>query len=80
MGKRVVSIAKSQKRETALSHLNKELGGEFACYVLITCTQPDAQGKMEVSLDFEGDETLASFLVENAAQVFEDRDVSRKTK
>lgn len=42
-----------------------------ACYVLITCTEPDESGKMQVALDYEGDETLAAYLVENAAQVFD---------
>ncbi len=80
MEKRLVSIDEKHKKEAALAKFKKDLGEGYACLVVITCTQPDAQGKMDVGLDFEGDEMLASFLVENAAQVFEDRDISRKTK
>jgi hypothetical protein len=83
MGKKVVAKEKMdkmaiaiEKKEAALARLKKDLGEEYACFVLITCTEPDAEGKMEVALDFEGDETLASFLIENAAQVAEDRDIS----
>lgn len=51
-----------------------------ACYVLITCTEPNEEGKMEVEMDFEGDETLAAFLVDNAAGVFEERFNCRESK
>lgn len=51
-----------------------------ACYVLITCTQPNAEGKMEVEMDYQGDEALAAFLVENAGQVFDDQIQYRKSK
>ena len=78
--KKVVSIENRQKKEVALAKLKKELGDGYACFVLITCTEPGADGKMEVEMDFEGDETLASFLVDNAAQVFEGRNITRESK
>ncbi len=81
MGKKqVVSIENKQKKEVALAKLKKELGKGYACFVLITCTEPAPDGKMEVELDFEGDETLASFLIDNAAQVFEGRNTERESK
>ena len=67
------------KKEAAFDNLKKDLGDK-ACIVLITCTQPGADGKMEVQLDYEGDETLAAFLVENAARGFEGQNISRETK
>lgn len=60
--------------------IKKALGGSCACYVLITCTQPNADGKMEVELNYEGDESLAAFLIENANQVFDDRVNRRESK
>lgn len=51
-----------------------------ACYVLITCSEPNSDGKMEVEMNYQGDETLAAFLVENASQVFDDRFHCRKSK
>ena len=54
--------------------------GACACYVLITCSEPNLEGKMEVQMDYEGDATLAAFLVQNAAQVFDDRFEFKESK
>ena len=53
--------------------IKKGLKDRYACYVLITCTAPSKGGKMEVEMAYEGDEVLASYLVDSAAQVFDDR-------
>lgn len=37
-----------------------------ACYILITCGKPTPDGKMAVEMTYEGDSTLASYLLENA--------------
>jgi len=50
--------------------LKKALGGKCACYVLVSCQEPDKKGKMEVALNYHGDEDLASYLLEGAQQVF----------
>ncbi len=42
-------------------------------YVLITCTKPDKKGKMEVEMCYEGDETLVSYLVNNAGEILDER-------
>lgn len=44
-----------------------------ACRVVITCSEPKKNGQMDVEMNFEGDEVLAAFLVENAGQVFQER-------
>lgn len=49
--------------------VHKALGEKHACYVLITCGEPNGQGKMEVEMTYEGDETLAAFLIESAHNV-----------
>ncbi len=59
--------------EAALSQIKKALQGKCACYVLITCTEPSSEGKMEVQMNYEGDEDLAAYLIANAGQVFEER-------
>ncbi len=59
------------KEDTAFDILKKNLDGDFACVILITCTQPSAEGKMDVQLNFEGDDTLAAFLLENARAGFD---------
>lgn len=44
-----------------------------SCYVLLTCSDPDEKGEMQVEMNYEGDETLAAFLVANAHEVFESK-------
>ena len=66
--------------EKTLSRLKKDLGPKCACYVLITCSEPTSDGKMEVELHYEGDATLASFLVENASQAFDERNGLRESQ
>lgn len=56
--------------EKNLEFLKKALGQKCACYVLISCQEPNKDGKMEVALNYEGDEDLASYLLESAQQVF----------
>lgn len=79
MEKRVVSI-KSRSNQEILTKLKEQLGSGFSCCVLITCTKPEKNGKMEVEMNFEGEESLAAFLVENAAQVFEERCFMKESK
>lgn len=51
--------------------LSRNLGSNLFCYVLITCQQPEVDGKMQVEMSYEGDKTLASYLVQTAAKVLE---------
>ena len=44
----------------------KSLSGNNACYVLITCSNPSKDGKMEVEMDCAGDLDLAAFLIDSA--------------
>jgi len=60
--------------------VEKELKKNCACYVLITCTEPDANGNMGVEMKYEGDEGLAAFLVENAGQVFNEKAAQRESQ
>ncbi|MDE3046208.1 MAG: hypothetical protein KGJ02_06150 [Verrucomicrobiota bacterium] len=60
--------------------MKQQLASKHACYVLITCSSPSKEGKMEVEMTYEGDETLASFLVDNASQIFDERGSRRESK
>jgi hypothetical protein len=57
----------------------QKIGADCACYVLISCTRPDANGQMEVQMNYEGDESLASFLVASAVDAF-DQNGERKSR
>ncbi len=45
--------------------IKEKLEKSHDCYVLITCNYRD-DGKMDVSLDYQGNETLVSYLLEGA--------------
>lgn len=42
-----------------------------ACYVLITCSEPSEDGKIEVEMTYEGDAVLAAYLIESAQGQFD---------
>ena len=44
---------------------------EPACKILITCDQPAPDGKMSVEMSYEGDPTLAAYLLERAQSFIE---------
>ena len=46
--------------------VRRVLSQENACYVLITCGQPSEDGKMQVEMTYEGDVSLAAYLIESA--------------
>ncbi len=54
----------SKKLKEFLSHNN-------ACYVLITCGKPSEDGKMDVEMVYEGDESLVAYLIESAQEIID---------
>ncbi len=63
----------------AMENIKQALGKSHACYVLITCNESTSPGEMAVQMDYEGDETLAAFLVDNASQIFDERLAHRES-
>ena len=72
MNEKIVPLDKEQ--------IKKTLKDQCVCYVLITCSAPTEDGKMEVEMNFEGEEDLAALLVANAAQVFDERIPRRESQ
>ena len=62
--------AKLKERLTGIE-LRKALAEKNACYVLITCGEPTEDGRMEVEMTYEGDESLAAYLIESAQGLIE---------
>lgn len=56
---------KTESKETERD-IQETLLKENACYVLITCGQPSEDGKMQVEMTYEGDASLAAYLIESA--------------
>ena len=63
----------NEEPDAALNNLRKALSEDNECYVLITCSKPSKAGKMQVEMTFEGDEGLASYLIETAKDAFRDQ-------
>lgn len=55
-------------------HLQEVLEKNHSCYVLITCDAPSLDGKMDVKMTFQGDATLASYLLEEAQTYLEEEE------
>ena len=80
LGRKMGKAFRVDENEVALGKIKKALGDKCACFVLITCTQPSSDGKMQVEMNYDGDESLAAFLVDNASQVFDEQINRRESK
>lgn len=54
-------------------HLQEALDKNPSCYVLITCGEPSEDGEMQVEMTYQGDATLAAYLLQGA-QLFIDQE------
>jgi hypothetical protein len=54
--------------------VHKTLTNKNACYILITCGRPSDEGKMEVEMTYEGEPSLAAYLIESAHHLLEHND------
>ena len=61
---------KSNKQKQLRDTLSKK---NHACYVLITCNEPNADGNMQVEMTYEGDATLAAYLLQGAQTLIDER-------
>jgi hypothetical protein len=54
--------------------IKKSLAKSHACYVLITCDSPgaDGNGEMQVEMDYDGDPFLASYLIQGAQSIIDE--------
>lgn len=59
------------KKKLSHQELRQELAERNACFVLITCGEPTKDGKMQVELTYEGDASLAAYLIESAQGLIE---------
>lgn len=46
---------------------------KHVCYVLITCDAPSDDGKMNVEMSYEGDATLAAYLLQGAQSFIDEQ-------
>lgn len=59
------------KNQLSRQDLRQVLSEKNACFVLITCGEPKEDGKMDVEMIYDGDASLAAFLIESAQGLIE---------
>jgi hypothetical protein len=71
----MTGLLKSQKRDPSMKDVSNGFASDQvpqpACRIMISCTQPNVDGKMDVEMSYEGDPTLASYLLERAQTYIE---------
>ena len=54
--------------------IKEALAKNHACYVLITCDEPSTDGNMQVEMTYEGDATLAAYLLQGAQNFIDEQE------
>jgi hypothetical protein len=65
-----------KKKSLSRQDLRQALAEKNACFVLITCGEPTEDGKMEVEMTYEGDASLAAYLIESAQGLIDNQNES----
>lgn len=56
--------------------LRDRLSKNHACYVLITCGEPTDDGNMQVEMTYEGDASLAAYLLQGAQSFIDEHEAT----
>lgn len=64
-------------KKNSRKHLQEVLDKNSSCYVLISCGQPSAEGEMQVEMTYQGDVTLAAYLI-HSAQMYIEQEEARE--
>jgi hypothetical protein len=57
-----------------LKQIKNKLAKEHVCYVLITCEKASEDGNLQVEMCYEGDATLASYLLHGAQLIIDEQE------
>jgi hypothetical protein len=73
--KAIAAIKKFKRKSFSTSRIQKinTTKKKATCYVLITCGEPNEEGKMDVEMTYEGEPILAAYLLENAQSILDDK-------
>ena len=61
-------------KSTMQKRLRERLSKNHACYVLITCGEPTGDGNMQVEMTYEGDASLAAYLLQGAQSFMDEQE------
>ena len=53
--------------------IKERLAKNHTCYVLITCDEPADDGQLQVEMTYEGDPTLAAYLLQGAQSYMDEQ-------
>jgi hypothetical protein len=59
-------------KQCVRKRIKDTLAKNHACYVLLTCDEPTSDGNMQVEMTYEGDATLAAFLLQGAQNIIDE--------
>ncbi|MFA5250506.1 MAG: hypothetical protein WC371_03770 [Parachlamydiales bacterium] len=59
------------KKRLLEKDLKDFLTRKYQAFVLVTCSEENDKGEMQVELSYDGDEDLVAYLLQGAAQVFD---------
>ena len=62
-------------KSTKLKTVKKPTTKNHACYLLITCAEPSADGNMKVEMTYKGDTALASYLLQGAQTLMDEQEI-----
>lgn len=65
--------ASPTKREIR-KRLQKKQKGKVKCFILLTCSEPNEDGTMEVDMKYEGERWLAAYLIKSAQGILEEQE------
>lgn len=54
--------------------IDEKLAKNNVCYVLVTCTESSDDGHMQVEMSYKGDDVLASYLLQEAQEIIEEKE------
>jgi hypothetical protein len=72
------SINNNVEKKHAVQRVKDYLAENNYCYVLLTCSQPSEEGNMQVEMSYEGDDHVASYLIESAQGIIHGQESVRE--
>jgi hypothetical protein len=63
-------MAKKKSNKKKISLLDPQ---DDFCYVMVSCKKPSCKGEMEVSMTYKGDLLLASYLIQGAQNLIDEK-------
>ena len=57
------------EKQHTFEKIKEYLAENNLCYVLLTCSRPSEEGEMQMEMSYEGEDHVASYLIESAHEI-----------